>query len=155
METPNVDPAKLEPRFKEIRHLCESEETFNDVVLKVTLLEVIVAQVNEIFIGSLYNPTASVLLESANNAVTALQESIVDTYISKSTELGELRPIPEIEEVTYWVQEIHIDILSQLHSEGFIQSVITPALDTITGSIVEFSKEEQGNEPDVYDTKDV
>jgi hypothetical protein len=128
--------------FNEIESLCENKKQFQDIVMKISLLEVILGQVNEIFISSMYNPAAVALVNSANASVNILREQVAEQYIKNSKQLGELMPIPDVEELAIWVEEIHYDIARQLYSEGFCDTVILPALQTVTESVIEFSKEE-------------
>jgi glutathionyl-hydroquinone reductase len=114
--------------------------------MKISLLEVILRQVNEIFVNSLYNKDTPTLINSANSSVNILREQVTEQYISNSKELNELMPIPGVEELAAWVEEIHYDISRQLYSEGFCNTVILPALQTITESIIEFAQEENENE---------
>lgn len=135
---------EFQEKFKEIRPFCDTDEKYNDVVLKVALLDVILAQVNEIFIGSLYNPEAVAIIESANASIAGIQSSVVDIYIKNTKDRGELVPIPDIQELATWVEEVHTDIALQLYAEGFVDNVMIPALNTITSGVIDFAKEEAG-----------
>ena len=137
-----------EKKYQPLKNLCENEEQFRDLTLKLSLVNVILSQVNEIFTGSLYAETGSALIKSAFNSVQALQESLIEKYIQNSVETGQLMPVPEIEDLTVWVEGIHLDIISQLYSEGFVDSVFAPAMTTISQNIVEFAKEEAGENSD-------
>ena len=130
-------------KFIPLKDLCENEGQFKDLTLKLSLLEIIISQVNEIFTGSLYAETGSALIQSANVSVQALQDTLVDKYIENSVNTGQLMPVPEIEDLTNWVEGIHLDIIAQLYSEGFVDSVFAPALATISQNVIEFSKEDQ------------
>jgi hypothetical protein len=141
-----VDFNKKAEAFKEIESLCEDEKQFQDVVMKISLLEVILGQVNEIFMGSMYNSDATALINSANSSVNILREQVAEQYIQNSKQVGELMPIPDVEELATWVEEIHYDIARQLYSEGFCDTVILPALQTVTESVIEFAKEETDTE---------
>ena len=146
METPQVDFEKNKPKFEDIKEFCKDEKEFDDIVLKISLLEVILGQVNEIFVNSLYNEEAKALIEAANTSTRGLQEEVINVYIKNSKDIGELMPVPDIIEVAGWVEEIHYDIAMQLYSEGFCNSVIAPALETVTSSVIEFANEEAGTE---------
>jgi len=146
MEIPSVDFEKNRPKFEDLRKYCKDETEFDDLVLKISLLEVILGQVNELFIGSIYNEEAKALINAANSSTKKLQEEVVNIYIRNSKEAGKLLPIPDIEEISSWVEEIHYDIASQLYTKDFCDTVITPALETITTSIIEFANEETNSE---------
>jgi glutathionyl-hydroquinone reductase len=148
-EEVNINFEKNAELFVDIKDLCETEEQYQDVVMKISLLEVILRQVNEIFVNSLYNKDTPTLINSANSSVNILREQVTEQYISNSKELNELMPIPGVEELAAWVEEIHYDISRQLYSEGFCNTVILPALQTITESIIEFAQEENENESEV------
>jgi glutathionyl-hydroquinone reductase len=141
-EIPSVNFEKNKDKFKDIRELCKDDKEFDDVVMKVSLLEVIIGQVNQIFMSSLYNENATALVNSANSSIESLQQSVVDTYIKNSLEVKKLMPIPDISELSTWVEEIHYDIARQLYAEGFCDAVIYPALQTVTSSVIEFAEEE-------------
>jgi len=134
--------AEAQEKLEELKPLCETPDQFTDVALKVALLEVILSQVNEIFISSLYPPTATALIESANESVKHMQDTVAETYVKNSLAIGELMPIPDISEIAYWVEEVHKEIAQQLYTEGFVDTVFMPALETVTSSVVEFAKEE-------------
>ncbi len=138
-----LNTSTIQKKFKEIEPFCKDEEEFNDVVMKVALLEVILSQVNEIFIGSLYDPNSKVLIDSANASIKSIQESVVDIYIKNAKEVEALVPIPDIQELAQWVEEVHTDLALQIYAEGFVNSVMVPALQTITESVIEFAKEEE------------
>lgn len=141
MQLPENPSADI--KFEKLKPLCKSEGEFKDVTLKISLLEIILSQVHEVFVSSLYHETTGItLIEASNKSLKRLQENLAETYVTNSVEVGELMPIPGIEEATLWVQEIHHDIASQLYSEGFMNSVFHPALATLSTSIIEFSKEE-------------
>ena len=137
-----VNPEKMQERFKELEPLCETKEQFLDVGLKVALLEMILSQVNEIFTSSLYPTSAKALIDSSAKAISEIQSSIVDEYIKTSLDKQVLAPIPDVNDIAYWVEEVHLDIAKQLYTEGFINTVFQPALETITESVIEFAKEE-------------
>lgn len=137
-----INPEKMQEKFKELLPLCETKEQFLDVSLKVALLEVILSQVNEIFISSLYPETAKALIASANKSISDIQENIADEYVKTSLDNKILAPIPDINEIAYWVEEVHLEIAKQLYTEGFINTVFQPALETITGSVIEFAVQE-------------
>jgi hypothetical protein len=145
-EMPTVNFEKNKEKFKDIRQLCQDDKEFEDVVIKVSLLEVIIGQVNQIFISSLYNNDAPTLIEAANTSIEGLQQTVIDSYIKNSLEVGELMPIPDIPELSSWVEEIHHDITRQLFDEDFCDTIIYPALQTITSSIIEFAEEEMKTE---------
>jgi len=142
METPAINFEENKSKFEEIQSFCKDEKEFNDIVMKISLLEAILGQVNEIFIGSLYSKEAYALIDAANASVSRLQNEVVDIYIKNSKDLGELMPVPDVAEISSWVEEIHFDIAKQLYSEGFCDSVIYPALQTVTQSVIEFAEEE-------------
>jgi hypothetical protein len=130
--------------IQDLKALCETEEEFKDLTLKLSLLEVIIQQVNDVFTSSLYNPdTGTTLIEASQRSVKIMQENLTKEYIKNSVESGMLAHIPGIEDACEWVTEIHESIASQLYSDGFIVSVFAPALQTLQDSIIEFSKEEQ------------
>jgi len=141
-EAPQVNFEENSKKFEDIKDLCKDEKEFKDLVMKISLLEIILGQINEIFIGSLYFDKADVLIKTANTSVRTLQDTVVETYVKNSKELGELMPVPDIEELSSWVEEVHYDIARQLYAEGFCDTVIHPALQTITESVIEFAKEE-------------
>ena len=145
-ETPAVNFEKNASKFEEIRKLCKDDSEFKDLVMKISLLEVILGQINEIFIGSMYNEKADAIINAANSSVKTLQDTVVDTYIKNSKELGELMPVPDIAELSTWVEEVHYDIARQLYTEGFCDTVIYPALQTVTESVIEFAEEENDQE---------
>jgi hypothetical protein len=145
-EMPTVNFEKNKEKFKDIRQLCQDDKEFEDVVIKVSLLEVIIGQVNQIFISSLYNNDAPTIIEAANTSIEGLQQAVIDSYIKNSLEVGELMPIPDIPELSAWVEEIHHDITRQLFEEDFCDTIIYPALQTITSSIIEFAEEEMKTE---------
>jgi hypothetical protein len=137
-----INTDNVQKKLEKLKPLCETPEQFTDVSLKVALLEVILSQVNEIFISSLYPPTAKALIESAKESVKHMQETVTDTYVKNSLAVGELMPIPDIAEISYWVEEVHKEIAEQLYTTGFVNTVFTPALETVTTSVIEFAKEE-------------
>jgi len=142
MEQQSINFDENIKKFEDIKDLCQDDHEFHDLVMKISLLEVILGQVNEIFIGSLYNEQSNALIDAANTSIESMQKTIVDTYIKNSRELNELMPVPDIEELSTWVEEVHYDIARQLYTEGFCDTVIYPALQTITESVVEFANEE-------------
>jgi glutathionyl-hydroquinone reductase len=152
-EIPSVNFEKNKNKFKDIRELCKDDKEFDDVVMKVSLLEVIIGQVNQIFMSSLYNEKATALVNSANSSIESLQQSVVDVYIKNSLEVKKLMPIPDIAELSTWVEEIHYDIARQLYSEGFCDAVIYPALQTVTSSVIEFAEEEANNNTEMEEEK--
>jgi len=145
-EMSTVNFEKNKEKFKNIQQLCQDDKEFEDVVMKVSLLEVIIGQVNQIFISSLYNNDTPTLIEAANTSIEGLQQTVIDSYIKNSLEVGELMPIPDIPELSAWVEEIHHDITRQLFNEDFCDTIIYPALQTITNSVIEFAEEEMKTE---------
>ena len=136
-------------KFEVIKDLCSSDEEFQDIVMKISLLEVIIGQINEIFIGSIYNENSKAMIDAANKSVEMLQKNIVQTYVNNSKELQELMPIPDVAELSTWVEEIHYDIAMQVYTEGFCNTVILPALQTISNSVVEFAEEDSPEESEI------
>jgi hypothetical protein len=142
----NINFEKNTEAFKELKQFCKDDEQFQNMVMKISLLEVIIGQVNDIFIGSVYGKDANALIQSAKASANTLGKQVLEQYIKNSKEIGELMPIPEVEELANWVENIHYNIAEQLYSEGFCNTVILPALQTVTESVIEFAKEDAQNE---------
>jgi len=130
-------------QFEDIKDICKDADEFNDIVMKISLIGVIIGQVNEIFIGSIYNEEATSIMDAANSAIKSLQDSVIENYINNSKKINSLLPVPDIPELTSWVEEIHCNITSQLYKEDFCNSVIFPALNTISEQIIQFDVEEK------------
>jgi len=147
-KTETETEVEIDPKFDPLKPLCDTEEQFKDLILKLSLLGIILHQVNEIFIGSLYAETGAALIDSSKNSVTLLQDTLIDNYIKTSLDAGQLAPVPEVKDISVWVEDVHFNIASQLYSLGFVESVVSPALATITTSIIEFAAEEAKNSKD-------
>jgi hypothetical protein len=129
-----------------IKDLCKTEEEFKELQKNLELFLVVADQANQIFIGSVYNENSKTLIEAAENSIADLKTLTLEKFIESSKEVGAILQIPKFEELLDWVQEIHTNIASQLFSEEFCKSVFTPALDSISKSILEFTEEEMENE---------
>jgi len=141
-----IDPEAAKDQFKDIRPLCSSQEEFDDITLKLTLLGAIVGQVNEIFCGSLYPEGEGTLKTSAIKSIAAVQRDIPEVFIKNSLEVGALMDIPDLPILASWVENTHKELAEQVYSEGFCSTVIYPALEAITANIIQFdidSREEE------------
>ena len=131
-----VEANKVNPIFADLANLTD-KEGFDQIVADLSLFESITMQIAEIYSSTLYNKEA-VALHSANNTGSkALVLNFFTQFVAECIKENKIIEVPDLAQIVTWVEEIHIDINGQLWEEEFLTSVIVPAVETISTTILD------------------
>jgi len=120
-----------------------TEEELNDTLQKLLMIHTILLQLNQIFTSAIYDEKATSIILASEEGANQLVDNFKKQYVEASTEAGLLAPIPDLDQLVSWIEELHKDITSQLFDEDFHSSVIVPALTDISAAVLETAIEEE------------
>ncbi len=139
----------IKEKYKVIESFCEDEEHFNNIISDLVMFEIVLGQINQIFTDTLYAKNSVVLVGAASDAIEVMKNTFSDEFISQTETQKELTSLPDLTQAVSWVQELHLNLATQLYTEDFTREVIAPAYARITEAIVEVSSGETENVGDL------
>ncbi len=127
--------------YADLEKFATSAEQFEGVIKELTLMSIVVDQLNTIYKDTIYSEDVATLRDASDGTIDILLTSFAKEFISKSEEAQEFAPLPSLNLIAKWVEEIHINVAKQLFSEDFVKEVFTPAFERITAAVLEASGE--------------
>ncbi len=140
---------EIKTKYVEIEKYCDDEDHFNNVIQELVMFEIVLNQINQIFVDTLYNPEANILLGAAKDSVESLCDSFAAEFILQSHEKETLSALPDLAQAVAWVEELHGNIAKQLFTEDFHKEVLAPSYEKIAEAINEVSQGQQENVEDI------
>jgi hypothetical protein len=136
---------KIEERYGVLKETLNlDDEKFKSLVEDLTMFELAVRNVNDIFKGTIYNCSESEhLCEVIDRSTNDLLENFQKQYMDFVEEKKEIHPLPSLEQVVTWAEEIHVNIALQLFTEEYTQNVIKPSFESIASAILEVAEDEE------------
>ncbi len=139
-----LEEIKESKKYEELEKLL-TEERFVEVLNDLTLFEIVIKQISEIFIQSLYNENSAALLSASRESVNTLLGNFTQQFIDMTQGDEEVAPIPDLLQIVSWIEEIHIDLANQLYNETFVREVIRPAYENVSKAVIETADEIEEN----------
>jgi hypothetical protein len=136
---------KIEERYKVLKEILNlDDEEFKSLVEDLTMFELAVRNVNDIFKGTIYNCSESEhLCEVVDRSTNDLLENFQKQYMDFVEEKKEIHPLPSLEQVVTWAEEIHVNIALQLFTEEYTENVLKPSFESIAAAILEVAEDEE------------
>jgi hypothetical protein len=137
-----LEKNQQDERFAPLMSLVKKDEDLKQVIHDLTLFEVITLQISNIFAETLYRNTATALREANDEGVDLLIENFYNKYVEECTSNKKIEDIPDLVQIITWLEDIHFGISAQIWEESFLNSVIKPAIESISEAILETAAEE-------------
>ncbi len=146
--------ADVSEKYKGLDKYCKDKENFDNVIQELYLFEIVLRQINQIFIDTIYSKEIDILTIAADRATNILADTFAKEFMKQTVEEDQLASLPDLNLIVEWIHEIHTNVARQLFLEEFIEEVMEPAYLNIANAIVEISEEDLASSEDAPDAPD-
>jgi len=132
-------------QYKELKEKL-TEENYHQVFEDVSLFKMVFAQVSDIYQETIFNQNNEFFQKAVTTYNDIFMKNFDKQFLLETTADDHIAPIPEMEHIVTWNEEIHKEILYEIFDKNYVDTVINHSFDSISEAIFETIDEDEREE---------